>query len=225
MKRKLSEGSIMEQIKRLLLSLLFYCISAFGVSLSIQVDIGVSAYNAMNVALSAASGLKVGTVTTLFNFAFLLAYMILTKFRHPFKYVLQAVFVLIFGSLINFYVYTILQNFAVHTYLMKLLVLSVGTVISGLSVGMIIHYNVITFPIESFCVEMESCTSRKFAFFRYGVDLFSAAVSLGVSLAFGLPLYVREGTAVSMILLTASMNISKEKMAKRLAIKEQNTLS
>ncbi len=64
----------MEQIKRLLLSLLFYCISAFGVSLSIQVDIGVSAYNAMNVALSAASGLKVGTVTTMFNFAFLLAY-------------------------------------------------------------------------------------------------------------------------------------------------------
>ena len=214
----------MNQIKRLFLSLFFYALSAFGVSLSVKVNVGISAFNAMNVSLSDLTGVKVGTITTIINFTFLLAYMIFTKFRYPLKYVLQGVFLLILGALINFYLYTVLVDFEVQSYLLRMVLLSVGTIISGLAVGMIIHYNIITFPIESLCIELESHTKPSFAFYRYGVDIISILISLAITLFFGMPLYIREGSIVSMLLLTASMNFSRQKMGKILENEQRNTL-
>jgi hypothetical protein len=40
----------------------------------------------------------------------------------------------------------------------------------------------------------------------------TAVTSISLSLSFNLPLFLREGTIVSMILLTASMSFSKNKM-------------
>ncbi len=214
----------MNQIKRLFLSLFFYALSAFGVSLSVKVNVGISAFNGMNVSLSDLIGIKVGTITTILNFTFLLAYMISTKFRYPLKYVLQGVFLLILGVLINFYLYTVLANFEIQSYFLRMLLLSVGTIISGLAVGMIIHYNSITFPIENLCIELEAHTKRSFSFYRYGVDILSILVSLAITLFFGMPLYIREGSILSVLLLTASMNFSRKKMAKVLENETQTTL-
>lgn len=201
--------------KKLALSLFFYGTCALGLSLTIKAAVGVSAFNSLNLALSQMSNIQVGTITIVVNMLFLLGYMLLTRFKYKIKYVMQIVFVVMFGALVNLYVYGLLSELEPDNYFVRLLLLAAGTSIGGLSVGVIIHLNVITFPIESFCVALEEKTSKSFAFYRYGVDMFSASGSLLLSLTLGLPLYIREGTIISMLLLTTSMNLSKNFLGKK----------
>jgi uncharacterized membrane protein YczE len=202
----------MNKRKGYMFSFLFYIIASFGVSLTIKASIGVSAVNSTIVALSEVLSFKVGTVMIGINLLFLFGYMILTKFKFPIKYMLQGALFLLFGSFVNLYLYELLIHIDASSYFIRFLFLIIGVVITGLSVGMVIHYNLITFPIESFCMELGNLTDRKFAFYRYGIDILSAVTSISLSLSFNLPLFLREGTIVSMILLTASMSFSKNKM-------------
>lgn len=196
--------------KNLIKSYIFYLISAFGISLTIKAHIGVSSFNSMNVALAEASQIKVGTITTLLNIAFLLIYMRMTHFKLVGKYILQGFSVLIFGIFINFFTYNLLNFFELSNYGMRILTMIIGTIIGGASVGMIISYNTITFPIESVCNELAERTSNSFMLYRYGIDLFSIAISVIVTLSFDLPFFVREGTIISFILLSFSMSLVRK---------------
>lgn len=53
-------------------SLIFYFISALGISMTIKATIGVSSFNSLNTALSGVLSLKIGTITSLINIGFLL---------------------------------------------------------------------------------------------------------------------------------------------------------
>ncbi len=197
-------------LSRLIKSYFFYILSALGISLTIKSNVGVSSFNSMNLAISNASGIKIGSVTILFNVIFLLGYMILTRFSHKIKYTIQAISVFMFGILINFFTYYLLNELSIDSYAQKLFFISFGTIISGLSVGMIINYNLITFPLESFCLALSKPTNISFIRLRYSVDIVSIIVSIALSVTYHLPLCVREGTLISMILLSASMNLTKE---------------
>lgn len=197
-------------IKNLIKSYVFYLISALGISLTIKAHIGVSSFSSMNVALAEASQIKVGTITTLLNVAFLLIYMRMTHFKLIRKYMLQGFSVLLFGVFINFFTYNLLNFFEFSNYGIRILTMVIGTIIGGSSVGMIISYNIITFPIESVCNELADRTSHSFMLYRYGIDLFSIAVSVILTLSFSLPFFVREGTIISFILLSFSMSLVRK---------------
>lgn len=196
---------------KLLLSYFFYTISALGVTLAIKSHVGVSSFNAMNLSISALKSIPIGTVTIFFNLSFLAIYMYLTQFKQAKKYFLQGISVLLFGVLINFFNYTLLGDFTLENYALRVLLIAVSTMVSGLSIGMIIHYNQITFPLESLCVELADRTPLSFVQLRYGVDLISIAVSLLISKLYHFPLFVREGTLISMLVLSAAMNFSKSR--------------
>lgn len=205
-------------IKNLFKSYTFYLISALGISLTIKAQIGVGSFSSMNVALAEVSQIKVGTITTLLNFAFLLVYMRMTCYKFVWKYVLQGFSVLLFGIFINFFTYNVLNFFEFANYGIRILTMIIGTIIGGASVGMIISYNTITFPIESVCNELADRTSHSFMLYRYGIDLFSIVVSLVISFSFYLPFFVREGTLISFILLSLSMSLVKKFRERRLQI-------
>lgn len=209
----------MNNIKTLLYSYFFYSISAFGISLSIKANVGVSSFNSMNLAISAISNIKVGTITMIINSLFLLTYMYMTGFSKKSKYTLQLFSLILFGTLINFFTYVVLKDFQINSYLFRIFLIIFGTIISGLSVGMIISYGRITFPIESFCLEIAEKKSISFAKLRYSIDIFSIIISILISLSFALPMYVREGTIISLMIFTASMNLSKNLYRKEEIVK------
>lgn len=192
----------MIDMKKLLKSYLFYIVSAFGISLTIKANVGVSSFNSMNLAFANAFDVKVGTVTIFINSLFLLAYMWFTRFQLKKKYVIQMISVLIFGTVINFFTYVVLGDLVIAYYPLRLLAITAGTSIGGVAVGMIVSYNVITFPVESVCVVVSEKINRSFTFLRYMVDVFSISVSLVVSRSYQLPIYVREGTLISLIIFS-----------------------
>lgn len=199
----------MKHTKTLLLSYLFYTISAFSISLSIKASVGISSFNALNMALSDASHIKVGTIATIINIVFLIAYIYMTDFKEKSKYLLQLVSVLMFGFLINFFTYTLVKDLVISTYFNRIMLMGIGTIFSGLSIGMIVNYGKITFPIESFCVALSDNKSLSFAKSRYSIDVIFITISLIVSVTFTLPFYVREGTVISLFLFTGSMSFIK----------------
>lgn len=200
----------MDKAKCFLYSLFFYGLSGFGISLTIRAGVGVSSFNSMNVAISSASLIKVGTITMLANLAFLLCYMILTRFKFPLKYTLQAASMLLLGSVINFFTYSFLPDLHAQPYLLRLLALITGTVVAAFSTGMVVSFDILTFPIEGFCVAFSERFKLSFVKVRYFIDIFSVITSLIISLLWKLPVFVREGTLISMLLLSATIHVTKE---------------
>lgn len=204
-------------LNNLIKSYVFYTFSAFGISLTIKASIGVSSFNSMNLAIANAYDIKIGSVTIVFNMIFLAGYMFMTKFKNKQKYIIQAISVLFFGILINSFTYTLLANFHPSNYLQSIFIMSIGTIISGLSVGMIINYDQITFPLESLCIEISKISSIAFIKLRYFVDIISVLVSISLSLIYKMPIFVREGTLISMFLLSYAMNLPKAIASKKIA--------
>lgn len=209
----------MKLILNIAKSYIFYIISALGVSLGIVANIGVSSYNSMNLAVATMSDIKVGTITIFFNIIFLLIYMILTKFNEKYKYLIQGVSVFMFGSFINYFTYNIFSGLSSLEYIQRVLLFSGGTVISGLSIGIIIYYNIINFPLENVCIKISQMTKISFMKLRYLVDVFSLIISVGISMVGDLPIYVREGTIISMFLLSLSINLAKDYAEKNNGVK------
>ncbi len=205
----------MSKSSNLFKSYFFYLLSALGISLTIKAHIGVGSYSAMNIAIAEVTTIQVGTITTFANVFFLALYMLLTGFRHKRQYIVQLISVMVFGAFLNYFTYTLLAPLQPGDYAMRVLLMVAGTLIGGLSVGAITHYGAITFPIESVCVELAGRTTHSFRGLRYSVDFFALMVSLFISLTWHLPLFVREGTLINLLLLSYAMAASLNFLGQR----------
>ena len=107
-------------IKKTILSFLFYMMSALGISLTIKADIGVSSFNALNVAVAELFDIKIGTVTGIINGLFLITSYFLDKRKSFRDYTLMVFSVLFLGYAINFFVYDIFIDLLFSNYIMKL---------------------------------------------------------------------------------------------------------
>lgn len=198
-------------MKKLLSSLLYYFISAVGISLTIKANIGVSSFNSLNVSLSNLWNIQIGTVTTLLNLSFLIGCLILDKERRISKYIFMLVAVMSFGEIINFVYYYLLGDITLSAYPLRLVVFLIGVLIAGTGTGQVLRLSLLKFPIESFCQLLADRTRFKFSTYRYGVDIVCVVMSVLISLIFSLPIVIREGTLISLFLLSGVINWSKNK--------------
>ncbi|WP_394701644.1 YitT family protein [uncultured Enterococcus sp.] len=188
----------------------FYLISAFGISLSIKAAVGVSSFNSLNVALSEVTSLKVGTITTIINLSFLLMCWFLDKNRSWKGYLLMLSALLCFGSVINLILYNILIHVSITAYIPRLLLFVTGTLIAGFGTGQVLVLNYLKFPIENFCAQLAERTTKSFKYYRYLIDIVCVSLSLLLSLTFRLPIVVREGTLISLFLLSSVIAWSRK---------------
>jgi uncharacterized membrane protein YczE len=196
-------------MKKIFYSLFFYLISAFGISLTIVANVGVSSFNSFNVAVSSLTSIKVGTVTTIVNLFFLVACIFLDKNRKIKNYLFILISLLMFGNVVNFFVYSLLGSLTLSSYLSRILLFILGTIIAGIGTGKVLYFEILKFPIENFCLILSQKTSISFQSYRYSIDVACVCFSLLFSVFFSLPIFVREGTAISLILLSSTISFSK----------------
>lgn len=197
-------------VKKILWSLFFYLISAFGISLTIKAAVGVSSFNSLNVALSEVTNLKVGTITTIINLSFLLVCWLLDKQRSWKGYLLMLSALLCFGTVINLILYNVLVHVSVIAYGLRIVLFILGTAIAGFGTGQVLVLNYLKFPIENFCVLVADRTNKSFKTYRYTIDIVCVFLSLLLSLLFHLPIVVREGTLISLFLLSSVIAWSRK---------------
>lgn len=206
----------MNQTMKLLLSFGFYMLAGFGISITIFAGIGVSSFNALNLSLATVLEVEIGTVTTVLNIFFLSVYALLTHFKLQKKYLMQFSAAIAFGSVINIFTYYNFNNLVLTHYLTKVAVFCVGVTISGISTGMILYLDILTFPIESVCTELSSRLDVPFHKLRYSFDILCVTGSIVMTKYFRNPVNVREGTLISMFLLTFWMHTTVAWMCKKI---------
>lgn len=196
--------------KKLTLSFLYYLISAFGISLTLKASIGVSSFNSLNATLADFSQIKIGTITAGINFLFLICCVLLDPQRKLKNYLVMSIALLFFGSTINLFTYFIFPLFTLHSYLLKCLLFILGTIIAGIGTGKVLKYQLLKFPIETFCLFLSERTQRSFKFYRYSIDLVCILIALILTITFHLTLTVREGMIISFLLLSPIINLAKD---------------
>lgn len=200
-------------IKKVSHSLFFYFISALGISLCIKAMVGVSSFNALNTALADALHLKIGTVTTIFNLFFLGVCWLMDAKRDKKHYLLMLVSLVSFGEIINLFLYSFLSQVTFTSYGFRLLIFALGTIIGGFGTGQVLRLGLLKFPIENFCLLVSDRTQKSFSFYRYSFDILCVGFSLLLTYSFSLPLFVREGTLISLFLLSGAIGWSKNLFA------------
>lgn len=200
----------MKKINAFVLSLIFYTLTGFRISLTIMANIGVSSYNALNLSLANLFSLKIGTMTIIVNSLFLIWYIILTKGKNYQSYLMQAVSVFSLGYVINFFTYQLLGNIHLTSYPAKLALFILGATLAGIGTGMVLNLKTLAFPIESVCDVLAKKGPYSFSQLRYSVDIFSVLISVTLSLLLGDSLFVREGTLISLLLLSFVISTTKK---------------
>ena len=197
------------KIKNILISLLFYLFIAFGISLTIKADIGVSSFNSFNVALSNAVFMKVGTITTIINLVFLVFCILLNPKNKLKDYLLLFTALIFLGLVINIFLYTLFINITLKNYFLRVLIFIAGTFFAGMGTGKILKLGILKFPIEYFCILLSDKTTKSFKFYRYSIDIICIVTSIFLSLNFKLPIFIREGTLLSLLMLSGIISWSK----------------
>ena len=195
--------------QRLVLSMLAYSITALGVAMAVIAAVGISPYNSMNLSVANLTGIRIGSVTIIFNSLFLITYMMLTGFSERQKYLLQLLALTFFGTMVNFFAYYVFRDIGFDHYIERVGFLVVGTVLGGASVGVNLYLNLITFPVENTCAVLSEKTGRSFLTYRYGLDVVYVTAAIVIAVMNGFDLPVREGTVISMVLFTLSVNTSR----------------
>lgn len=138
---------------RLLFFILGLVVMTFGVCMTIKVaDIGVGAWDALNVALTEKVGLSVGKWVMIDGAILVVVNSLLLKRRPA---ILSLFTIIVIGSLVDFWLMTFFQLFEVHGLVAKIAMLLVGILIIGFGAAIYIQAKFPQSPIDNFMLAIK----------------------------------------------------------------------
>lgn len=209
----------MPYIKRFLISIIFYIVVSFGISLTVIASVGIASVNAFASTLSDVTNIRIGFFIILINTAFSILYFILTKGKYLLNTLIQIASINVLGFVVNFFVYTVFSSFDTTNYMLNLLILVFGIIITAIGVSVVTLLNTITFSIESACHTLEKLGIMSFFKARVSVDILFISLSVLFYIFFESELYIREGTLIAMILFSSVMKWTLAYLEPKLTLK------
>ena len=193
--------------KRVIALVFFVTMVSFGCALTLKAGIGVGAWDALAQTGSEILLIPVGTVGMIFNFMCILIQVIVLRKDFKIIQLLQIPVSILLGVIINFVLYDIFGNFIVDEYIVQVLLLILGYLICSFAVAAVMVLDVVTFALEGACMAVSKVTNKKFHVLRQLVDIICVVIILIVAFALDLPLAIREGTIIGMLLFGPLMGI------------------
>lgn len=176
-------------------------------ALTLKAAIGVGAWDALAQTGSSVTSIEVGTVGMCFNFLCILIQIIVLRKKFKIIQFLQIPVSILLGAIINFMLYQIYDNFTVTEYWINVFLLVLGYIISAFSVGMVMVLDIVTFALEGACMAISKISGKKFHVLRQGVDIISVILVVIIVFVTGVPLAIREGTIIGVLLFGPMMGI------------------
>lgn len=175
-------------------------IMALAISLMLKASVGVGAFDAFTQSVSLLSGIRIGTIAMGVNLLCVLGQLVILKREFGFNRLLQIPMSVLVGMLVNYFYYDLLEMVQFDYYLVALIVFFMSLVTVAFSVSIVMSLDLITPPIESFCMALTKHVPLKFSTLRQLVDILCIVISLGITVMFGYTLPVREGTVLGMLI-------------------------
>ncbi|WP_238902471.1 hypothetical protein [Clostridium sp. YIM B02506] len=195
------------KIKRIILCFLMIILVSFGASLTLKAAVGVGAWDALALTGSSITGIQVGTVGMILNFLCIFIELVILRKDFKLKHALQIVLCFIIGYTVNFFFYDVLGGINLSNYFVRVAVLIIGYVINAFTVAVIMLLDVVTFALEGACKAISDKTKILFHNFRQGVDVAFIVITIIMAFVFNVPLSVREGTVIGMIIFGPIMGV------------------
>ncbi|EKN65429.1 hypothetical protein BABA_20391 [Neobacillus bataviensis LMG 21833] len=138
---------------RLLFFIIGLSVMTFGVCMTIKVsDIGVGAWDALNVVLTEKVGLSVGKWVMIDGAILIFVNALLVKRRPDF---LSFLTIIVIGSLVDFWLMTVFNLFTMNQFIAKLGMLLVGILIIGFGAAIYLQAKFPQSPIDNFMLAIK----------------------------------------------------------------------
>lgn len=207
----------MKNIKKYIAIIVFVALVGCAAALALKAAVGVSAWDALTQTFSDIIHIKVGTMGIILNCSCILGQIIVLKKDFKPIQLLQAVVSIILGSVINFMLYEV-YTFELTAYWQNIALLVLAYILMAIFVGAVMTINLVTFALEGFCLALERILPMDFAKIRQAVDVISIILCFIISFMVDVPLAVREGTIIGMLIFAPLMGYFM-KIEKNLFIK------
>ncbi|MCP8969925.1 YczE/YyaS/YitT family protein [Ectobacillus ponti] len=202
----------MKQLKRMLLLSILVMIVGIGAAFTLKVSIGVGAWDAVSQSIFYLSGIKVGTLGMMLNSACIVGQWVILRKDFHLRYLLQVPVTLLIGVVVNFILYDVLGAVVIDGYMMKLTLFLAALTVLSFAIAAMMVLDIVTFPLEAFCMALAGKTKWRFIAVRQSADISCILIAVLLTFGLSLPLTLREGTIIGMLLFAPLLGYFMKKV-------------
>ena len=206
-------------IKRSICYILGLLFLAFGVTMSIKSNLGVSPVNSIPYMISHITGFDQGILTTIIFCSFIVIQAVLLGKEFKSINLLQIVFSIVFGYFVTFSNNLFSFLIVPQNYLLHLLLLCISIILVALGLLLYLSADIVPQPAEGLFLAIHKKTKIEFSNIKIFGDSSFVIISVILSFVFlGELIGIREGTIISAIMIGKLLGILshlyKEKLRK-----------
>ena len=181
-----------------------------AVAFAIKAGIGVLPVDAAITSIATLIGMKVGTFSMLFHGSFFVGQVIMEGKNFRKTELLQILYLTLGGSVLNFFLYTVLQNVTFSFYPLRLVVCIAAFVVSAFGCTMVLETHLMRTPMEG-CIQMlADRMGTTMGKLRQKIDVVLVVISVAITLIFGVEWTLREGTVIAALMFGPMMDFWKK---------------
>jgi len=181
-----------------------------AVAFAMKAGIGVLPVDAAIASIASLIGIKVGTFSMIFHGSFFLGQLAMEGKKFRKIEFLQILYIVLGGSVLNFFLYTVLKNVTFTAYPLRLIVCVLAFVTSAFGCMLVMETKLMRTPMEG-CIQMiAERIGTTMGKLRQKIDIVLVLVSVAITLIFGEEWTLREGTVIAALIFGPMMDFWKK---------------
>ena len=197
-------------IKKILRTVLGILLVYGSVAFAIKAGIGVLPVDAAITSIATLIGMKVGTFSMLFHGSFFLGQIAIEKKDFRRTELLQLLYITLGGSVLNFFLYTVLKNVTFSIYLLRLIVCVLAFAVSAFGCTLVLETHLMRTPMEGCIQLLAERMGTTMGKLRQKIDVALVIISVAITLVFGVEWTLREGTVIAALMFGPMMDFWKK---------------
>ena len=181
-----------------------------SVAFAIKSGIGVMPVDAAITSIAMLIGMKVGTFSMLFHGSFFLGQIAIERRNFRKTELLQLLYITLGGSVLNFFLYTVLANVRFTAYPLRLFVSIAAFAISAFGCTLVLETHLMRTPMEGCIQLLAERMGTTMGKLRQKIDIALVVISVAISLVFGIEWTLREATIIAALMFGPMMDFWKK---------------
>lgn len=181
-----------------------------AVAFAIKAGIGVLPVDAAITSIATLIGMKVGTFSMLFHGSFFIGQIIIERRNFRKTEFLQILYITLGGSVLNFFLYTVLKNVTFSFYPLRLIVCVLAFLVSAFGCTLVLETHLMRTPMEGCIQLMAERMGTTMGKLRQKIDIVLVLISVAITLIFKVDWTLREGTVIAALIFGPAMDFWKK---------------
>ena len=178
-----------------------------SVAFAMKAAIGVMPVDAAIATIADVIGMKVGYFSMLFHGSFFVGQVLIEKKNFRKTELLQILYVTLGGTVLNFFLYTVLKNVSFTAYPVRLVVSLLSFAMIAFGCMMVLETHLMRTPMEGFLQMVAERMGITLGRLRLWVDVGLVVLSVALTLVFKLEWQLREATIIAMLIFGPMLDL------------------